>query len=73
MTMDTNYQTIHTFLQAFAPEIGGRSSDQVTPELKKTIQSFADGELSEAQVSELSRELLANENALEQLASLLKG
>lgn len=73
MTMDTNYKTIHTFLQAFAPEIGGRSSDVVTPELQKTIQRFADGELNEEQVNELSRELLANENALEQLASLLKG
>jgi hypothetical protein len=71
--MDTNYQTIHTFLQAFAPEIGGRSSDLITPELKKNIQSFADGELNEDQVNELSRELLSNENALEQLASLLKG
>ncbi len=73
MTMDTNYQTIHTFLQAFAPEIGGRSSDVVTPELERTIQSFAAGELSEDQVNELSRELLSNENALEKLASLLKG
>jgi hypothetical protein len=71
--MDTNYQTIHTFLQAFAPEIGGRSSDLVTPELEKNIQSFADGELNEDQVNELSRELLANENALEHLASLLNG
>jgi hypothetical protein len=73
MTMDLNYKTIHTFLQAFAPEIGGRSSDTVSPELEKTIQRFAAGELNDDQVNELSRELLANENALEHLASLLKG
>jgi hypothetical protein len=71
--MDTNYQTIHTFLQAFAPEIGGRSSDTVSPELETTIQNLAAGELNEDQVNELSRELLANENALGKLADLLKG
>ena len=71
--MDTNYETIHTFLQAFAPEIGGRSSDTVTPELEQAIQRFADGDLADEQVNELSRELLANENALAQLADLLKG
>ena len=71
--MDTNYQTLHTFLQAFAPEIGGRSSDTVSPELEKTIKSFAAGELDEEQVNDLSRELLANETALAQLAEMLNG
>lgn len=71
--MDPSYQTIHNFLQAFAPEIGGRSSDVVTPELEQALRRFADGELAEEQVTELSRELLANENALARLAELLKG
>ena len=71
--MDTNYQTLHHFLQAFAPEIGGRSSDVVTPELEASIQDFASGEIEETQLEDLSRELLANENAMERLATLLKG
>ena len=71
--MDSDYQTIHHFLQAFAPEIGGRSSDVVTPELENSLQSFAAGEIEENQLEDLSRELLANENAMERLASLLKG
>ena len=68
---DTN--TLHQFLQTFAPEIGGRSSDAVTPELSRSITAFADGELTDTQIDEVSRELLANENALESLALLIKG
>ncbi|NNC90355.1 MAG: hypothetical protein HKN82_18020 [Akkermansiaceae bacterium] len=67
-----NYQTIHQFLQAFAPEISGRSTDAVTPDLEKDIKNFAAGNLTDEQVSDLSRELLANENAMERLASLLR-
>ena len=71
--MDANYQTLHHFLQSFAPEIGGRSTDVVTPELETSLQSFAAGDIEETQLEDLSRELLANETALERLASLLKG
>ena len=71
--MDPNYQTIHQFLQAFAPEISGRSSDTVTPELAQGIRSFASGDLQEPQLEQVSRDLLANENAMEMLATLLKG
>lgn len=71
--MDTNYQTLHHFLQAFAPEIGGRSSEVVTPELESSLRNFANGDIEEGQLEDLSRELLANENAMERLASLLKG
>ena len=71
--MDTNYQILEQFLQSFAPEIGGRSSDVVTPELETSLQRFAAGDVEEAQLEDLSRELLANETALERLASLLKG
>lgn len=71
--MDHSFHTLHQFLQAFAPEIGGRSSDVVTPELETSLQNFAAGEIEESQLEDLSRELLANENAMERLASLLKG
>ena len=71
--MDTNFQILHQFLKTFSPEIGGRSSDVVTPELETSLQSFAAGEIEETQLEELSRELLANETAMERLATLLKG
>lgn len=68
-----NYQILHQFLQAFAPEIGGRSTDVVTPELETSLQSFAAGDIDETQLEDLSKELLANETAMERLATLLKG
>ena len=37
------------------------------------LQSFAAGEIEETQLEDLSRELLANETAMERLATLLKG
>jgi hypothetical protein len=45
----------------------------VTPELESSLRSFAAGEIDESQLEDLSRELLANENAMERLAALLKG
>ena len=71
--MTASFSTIHQFLQTFAPEIAGRSTDTLTCDLQQNIQSFANGNLSESQINELSRELLANENGLEMLASLIKG
>lgn len=71
--MDPNFQTLHQFLQAFSPEIGGRSADVLTPELESSLKNFAAGDLDESQLEDLSRELLANESAMERLASLLKG
>ena len=71
--MTAQYNTIHQFLQNFAPEIGGRSVDTVTPDLQQSITAFAQGNLDEAQVNELSRELLANESGLEMLAAMIKG
>lgn len=71
--MTSPFDTIHEFLQAFAPEIGGRSVATVTSDLESSIKAFADGNLSEDQISDLSRELLANENGLEMLAALIKG
>jgi hypothetical protein len=71
--MDTNFQILHQFLMTFSPEISGRSSDALTPELETSLQSFAAGEIEETQLGDLSRELLANETAMERLATLLKG
>jgi hypothetical protein len=65
--------TLHQFIRAFAPEIGGRSTDVVGPELSRSIEAFANGELDEHAIDEVSRELLSNENALETLALLIKG
>ncbi len=69
--MDTNIDTLHQFLQAFAPEISGHSA--ISPDLEKAIKAFAAGDLEEGKLDDLSRELLTNENAMEKLASLLKG
>lgn len=68
-----NYDIIHQFLQSFAPEIGGRSTDVVTPELEQSLKRFAAGELNDDDLGTLSRELLANEAAMERLAGFLKG
>jgi len=45
----------------------------VTPELESSLQSFAAGDIEESLLEDLSRELLANETAMERLATLLKG
>lgn len=71
--MDNNFQIIHKFLQEFSPEIGGRSTDVVTPDLETSLKSFAAGDIDESQLEDLSRELLSNETAMERLAALLKG
>ena len=66
--MDPALQAISQFLQAFPAEVGGNCTV-----LEKDLQSFAAGELEDAQLNDLSRDLLSNEKAMEKLASLLKG
>lgn len=66
-----NFLAISEFLDAFAPEVSGRSTDAVTPDLEKRIASMASGDLNEEESRQLSRELLANENALSALANHL--
>ena len=70
--MDPQFQTIHQFLEAFAPEVTGHSSSDITPTLEQDLQGFASGELEESRLNEVSRDLLSNEKAMERLASLLK-
>lgn len=65
------FNTISDFLSAFAPEVSGRSSDAVTPELQEKLASLAAGKLSEDESRTISRELLANENAMQTLAGLI--
>ncbi|MBT7958737.1 MAG: hypothetical protein HN759_05320 [Akkermansiaceae bacterium] len=66
-----NFATISAFLSTFAPEVSGRSSDEVTPFLKQKLQSLAAGELNEEEARNISQDLLANENAMQTLAGLI--
>lgn len=66
-----SFGAISEFLIAFAPEVSGRSSDAVTPELEAKLQSLAAGNLNEDEGRDLARELLANENAMQTLAGLI--
>lgn len=69
--MDT-FAELDRFLSNFAPEVSGRSTGTVTPELAGQIESFRSGDLDDESARELSRELLANRDALAHLASLLQ-
>ena len=66
-----NFSTISDFLSAFAPEVSARSTDTLTPELQGKLTSMAAGELNEDEGRNISRDLLANENAMKTLADLL--
>ena len=68
---NSNFGIISDFLSAFAPEVSGRSTDAVAPELHTQLTSMAAGELNENEGRDISRELLANENAMKTLADLL--
>ncbi|WP_435895687.1 hypothetical protein [Oceaniferula spumae] len=73
MNKDSNndFTTISEFLSAFAPEVSGRSTDIVTPELHGKLENLASGKLGEDEGRSISREILANENAMKTLAGLL--
>ena len=66
-----SFSAITDFLAAFAPEVSGRSSDAITPELEAKLESFATGKLNEEEGRDISRDLLANENAMQTLAGLI--
>ncbi|MEJ6572337.1 MAG: hypothetical protein QNL01_08295 [Akkermansiaceae bacterium] len=67
----TNFKDISDFLGAFAPEVSGRSTDAVTPELQSKLASLAAGNLAEDEGRGISRELLSNENAMKTLADMI--
>lgn len=69
--MNNGFSTISEFLEAFAPEISGRSTDVLTPELHQQLEMLAAGKLGETETRGISREILANENAMKTLAGLL--
>jgi len=71
--MNNDFSTISEFLSAFAPEVSGRSSDIVSPELHQKLEKLASGKLGEEETRGISREILANENAMQILAKLLNG
>ncbi len=66
-----SFSTISDFLSVFAPEVSGRSSDAITPELEGKLQSLAAGKLNEDEGRDISRDLLANENAMQTLAGMI--
>ena len=70
-TSTESFSAITDFLSAFAPEVSGRNSDAVTPELEAKLESFAAGKLNEDEGRDISRDLLANENAMQTLAGLI--
>lgn len=73
MTKDisNDFGAISEFLSAFAPEVSGRSSDAVSTELRTQLETLASGKLDEDESRSISREVLANENAMKTLAGLL--
>ena len=66
-----SFSAVTEFLAAFAPEVSGRNSDAITPELEAKLESFATGKLNEEEGRDISRDLLANENAMQTLAGLI--
>jgi len=69
--LTNDFGALSDFLTAFAPEVSGRSTDAVTPELHSQLETLASGQLGEDEGRNISREILANENAMSTLASLL--
>jgi len=67
----SSFEDISNFLTAFAPEVSGRSTDALSPELNHKLASMAAGDLDENEGRDVSREILSNENALQTLADLL--
>ena len=66
-----DFGVLSEFLSAFAPEVSGRSSEAVTPALHAQLEKLASGSLGEDETRGLSKEILANENAMQALADLL--
>ena len=67
-----SFAELDRFFNAFSPEVSGRSSDVLDPEMSARIKLFQSGNLAEEERRDLLQELLANPIALDHLASLLK-
>ena len=70
--MEESLIIIDQFLRQFAPEVAGRSTEALVPDLQEKIRRFSKGELPEKERREFSRELLSNQKAFEYLVDQLK-
>ena len=69
--MTNEIDILDRFLQEFSPEVGGRSSETLTPAMESKLRQLSTGELPEGERMEVSRELLTNQNAINFLLSQL--
>ena len=69
--MTNEIDILDRFLQEFSPEVGGRSSEALTPAMESKLRQLSTGELPEGERMEVSRELLTNQNAINFLLSQL--
>jgi hypothetical protein len=71
--MTNEIDILDRFLQVFSPEVGGRSSETLTPEMEMKLKQLSSGQLPEKERMEVSRELLTNQNAINFLLNQLDG
>ena len=71
--MNNEIDILDRFLQVFSPEVGGRSSETLTPEMEMKLKQLSAGQLPDKERMEVSRELLTNQNAVNFLLNQLDG
>jgi len=71
--MTNEIDILDRFLQVFSPEVGGRSSETLTPEMELKLKQLSTGQLPDQERMEVSRELLTNQNAVNFLLNQLDG
>ncbi|MCP4848373.1 MAG: hypothetical protein GY899_10555 [Verrucomicrobiaceae bacterium] len=71
--MTNEIDILDRFLQTFSPEVGGRSSETLTSEMETKLKQLSAGQLPDKERSEVSRELLTNQNAVNFLLNQLDG
>ena len=71
--MTNEIDILDRFLQVFSPEVGGRSSETLTPEMELKLKQLSTGQLPDQERMEVSQELLTNQNAVNFLLNQLDG
>jgi len=71
--MNNEIDILDRFLQVFSPEVGGRSSETLTPEMEMKLKQLSAGQLPDKERMEVSRELLTNQDAVNFLLNQLDG
>ncbi|MFP6873677.1 MAG: hypothetical protein VCA55_09205 [Verrucomicrobiales bacterium] len=71
--MTNEIDVLDRFLQQFSPEVGGRSSETLTPAMELKLKQLSTGKLPAGGRMEVSRELLTNQNAVNFLLSQIDG